>query len=228
MKRYAFFVIFALVACTSGSKTVSLPNIFGLDELDVTLKCTSPCSNLNEITFAGSFTGLPLNDLDPNSSKIPEIYQNIAPLKVLESLGFETVMTATSKVGKPNDFPNTFEVKTSKLELSIVNGSGSPSLNKNFTSSGTLTTVYTRRPEPCQETLEKTTCTYETDVSEPLLNLELSGADIATFYNKILTDGASPNPVSGSFNITFAGDKFPPSDTEVSYTLESSRGQLEF
>jgi hypothetical protein len=227
MKRLAFLIIFALVACTSGNNTVTLSNIFGLNGQIVTLGCTSPCTNLNEITFAGSFTDLPLNDLD-TKTKIPEFYQGILPLKILEHLGFETVMTATSKVGKPNDFPNTFTVKTSKLELSIVDGSGSPSLSKDFTSAGTLTTVYTRRPEPCDETPEKTTCTYSTDFSEPLLNLELKGTDILTFYNDIWTDGESPNPVSGKFSITFAGDKFPPSDTEVSYTLKSSDGQLEF
>ncbi len=225
MKRLVLFTVLALTACATGNNKVTLKNIFQLDRLDITLGCDSPCSNLNEIGFSGSFTDLPLNDLPENSPDIPEFYWGIPPLRVLETLGFETIMTATSETGKTNDFPTRFEVLTSKLELTITDGSGSPTLSKSFTSAGDLNIVYTR--QNCIEETNLTTCTYTTDFSDPLLNLELNGGEVTAFYN-IWSKPESPNPVSGSFDITFKGDKFPPSDTQVSYTLVSKDGRLEF
>lgn len=226
MKRW-ILLVFALAACTNtGNNTVNFPNIFGLDGLDITLGCASPCTDLNLIRFSGNFTDLPLNDLPENSPKIPEFYWGIPPLKVLESLGFETIMTATSETGTQAKMPTHFEVVTSQLELKITDGSGNPSLSKTFTSAGDLVIVYTL--DECSTELSPITCTYTTDFSDPLLNLEIKGTETTIFYNQIWTDGESPNPVSGSFDITFKGDKFPPSDTEVSYTLVSSNGKLEF
>lgn len=135
-------------------------------------------------------------------------------------------MTATSETGKTDNFPNQFEVITSEFNLTVTDGSGSPSLSKNFTSNGDLVIVYNR--QSCIEENNKTTCTYTTNFSEPLLNLELDGTTLRTFYNQIWTSGESPNPVTGNFSIIFRGDKFPPSDTEVTYTLVSSGGTLEF
>ena len=203
-----------------------MKNIFQLDGLDITLGCDSPCSNLNEIGFSGSFTDLPLNDLPENSPNIPEFYWGIPPLRVLETLGFETIMTATSETGIKPRFPNPFEVVTSKLELTITDGSGNPTLSKIFTSAGDLNNCLYSKRIVAQKPIPLT-CTYNTDFSDPLLNLELNGGEVTTFYN-IWSKPESPNPVSGSFDITFKGDKFPPSDTEVNYTLISKDGRLEF
>lgn len=226
MKRLIFFAVFILTACTTGNNKVTLENIFQLNGLVITLGCDSPCTNLNEIGFSGSFQDLPLNDLPENSTKIPEFYWGFPPSRVLETLGFKTIMTATSKTGKTNSFPTRFEVITSKLELTITDGSGSPSLSKSYTSAGDLNIVYNR--QNCIESEAETTCTYSTDFSDPLLNLEINGTEVTAFYNQIWVGGTSPNPVSGNFDITFKGDKFPPSDTEVSYELISSNGRLEY
>jgi hypothetical protein len=223
MKRTVFLLMFALTACISGSNKVELENIFGLDGYKLTLGCNSPCTDPTEIGFAAPFA-FPLNDLD-TETEIPEFYRRFAPLRILESLGLEPIMTATSETGEPEDFPQEFEVITSKFDVTITDGSGTPSISNSFTSAGDLQIIYNRLS--C-ETEPITTCTYTTNYSEPLLNLEVNGEDVSTFYNDIWTGGESPNPVTGSFSITFRGDKFPPSDVQVSYTLVSSKGRLEF
>lgn len=224
--KYLMLLLLPLGACTSGSNKVLLPNIFGLNGLSIQLSCDAPCNTLNEIRFSGGFKDLPLNDLD-SKSKIPEFYQSVLPLRILESLGFETVMIATSKAGKTDDFPIQFEVKASQLEITITDGSGSPTLSKIFSAAGDLSMIYTRQGN-CQEEVGLTTCTYNTTASEPLLNLEIKGSDLSTFYNQIWTNNHSPNPLSAKFDITFKGDRFPPSDTEITYTLVSKDGKLEF
>ena len=186
MKRLIFFTVLALIAlvltaCTTGSNKVTLKNIFQLDGLDITLGCDSPCTNLNEIGFSGSFTDLPLNDLPEDSPEIPEFYWGIPPLRVLETLGFETIMTATSETGTKDKFPIHFEVVTSKLELTITDGSGSPTLSKSFTSAGDLNHCLHSAKLHGRDQID--TCTYTTDFSDPLLNLELNGGEVTTFYN---------------------------------------------
>jgi hypothetical protein len=223
MKRLVLLLFIASTACTTGSNTVELNNIFGLDGYELKLGCNSPCTDPTEIGFSAPFK-FPFNDLD-TEAKIPDFYRGLAPLRILENLGLKTTMTATSETGDPSDFPKRFEVDTSKFSLTIVDGSGSPTVSQSFTSDGNLIIVY--KLQNCV-TDPITTCTYTTDYSDPLLNLQIDGQTLRTFYNQIWTSGESPNDVIGNFSITFKGDKFPPSDTQVTYTLESSDGQLVF
>ncbi len=219
-----------LVSCnlTGASSEVAFTNPFGLDKQLLRL---SRSGEETSVTWQGSFKELPIVDETSVTLKIPDLYKGLTPGRLLERLGFETEMIATSKAGKPEDFPETFTFSAPQLELKIVDGDGVTSVTSNLTSKGTLEVVYSNKD--CSEsTVTETSCTYKTTSSDAVLGLEYGGADFKKFFNDILTAGQSPNLLSATFTMTVKGTGgllgFPPSDTEARLVLKSSDGKLVF
>jgi hypothetical protein len=219
-----------LTACnlTGASTEVSFPNPFGLNQQSLALKRSGDTTS---VTWTGGFTGLPIVDETGTTTKIPEFYSGLTPGRLLERLGFEVEMVATSKTGKAADFPDEFTVSAPKLLVEIVDGDGVTSVRSNLTSKGTLEVTY--KDKKCTETATETTCIYKTTQSDAVLDLEYGGADFRKFFNEILTAGESPNLLSASFSVTLTGTGgrllgFPPSDTEARLVLKSSDGKLVF
>jgi hypothetical protein len=220
-----------LVACnlTGASTEVSFPNPFGLDAQSLKLTRSGETSS---VTWTGGFTGLPIVDETGTTTKIPEFYQGITPGRLLERLGFEVEMIATSKAGKPEDFPDTFTFSAPKLLLTIVDGDGVTTVTSDLTSKGTLEVTYSNKD--CSKSTDiETICTYKTTQSDAVLDLEYGGEDFRKFFNEILTAGQSPNLLSATFSLTVTGTGgrllgFPPSDTEARLILKSSDGKLVF
>jgi hypothetical protein len=140
-------------------------------------------------------------------------------------------MEATSEAGQPEDFPDTFTFSAPQLQVTIVDGSGAPSVTSDLTSKGTLSVTFSNKQ--CERLTTETFCTYRTTSSDAALDLEYGGSDFRTFYNTILTTGESPNLLSSTFTITVTGTGgrllgFPPSDTEATLRLRSLDGKLVF
>jgi hypothetical protein len=228
------FFIFALlltplVACASvGDTDVEITNLFSLDGQTLQSIKFSQADGTTAATFTGTFAGLPLREFDTEAT-LPDLYQGLTPLRLAEKLGLETVMEARSQAGSLEQFPNTFIFSAAQLVLTFTDADGDPSLTKNFTSSGDLTLTFTK--ESCRtETDNSIFCTYTTDYSEALLDLEFFGTDGRTIFNDIMTGGSKDedNLMSGSFSLTFAGDSFPPSDTEAVLKMRTSDGRIFF
>jgi hypothetical protein len=229
-KRFFIFTLLLvlLIACSQTSNEVDLDNPFGLNGQSLTLSRVGETSSL---TWQGGFTALPLvNDID-TETKIPEFYRGFTPGRLLERLGFETIMEATSQAGQPEDFPDTFTFSAPELLVTITDGSGAPSVTSDLTSKGTLSVTF--RNKQCERRVTETFCTYNTTFSEAVLDLEYGGNDFRTFYNQILTAGSSPNLLSATFTMTVTGTGgrllgFPPSDTRATLKLKSLDGKLIF
>jgi hypothetical protein len=218
MKRLPFLLITLLIACTPlGDTDVEITNLFSLDNLELRSIRFSQSNGTSSATFTGSF------------SDLPELYQGLSPLRLAEKLGLQTIMEARSQAGRPEQFPDTFIFSAAQLSTTFRDADNDPTLTKNFTSTGSLDMVFTK--ERCEIQNDNSTfCTYKTDYSEALLDLEFFGPDAAQLFNNILTGGAKneDNFVSGTFSLTFAGDTFPPSDTEAVLNMRSSDGKIFF
>jgi hypothetical protein len=229
MKRFPFLFVTLLIACTPlGDTDVEITNLFSLDNLELRSIKFSQANGLAAATFTGSFTNLPVREID-TKTKLPNIYQGLPPLRLAEKLGLQTIMEARSKAGRPEQFPDTFIFSAAQLSTTFRDADNDPVLTKNFTSKGDLTMTFKR--ESCKlEPDNSTFCTYTTDYSAALLDLEFLGPDAVQLFNDILTGGAKDedNFVSGTFSLTFAGDKFPPSDTEAVLKMRSSDGKIFF
>jgi hypothetical protein len=220
----------SLVACNVSGTTsnqVDLDNPFGLKGQAIKL---SRVGETTSVTWQGGFTDLPiLDDLD-TKTKIPELYRGFTPGRLLERLGFETIMEATSKAGQPQDFPDTFTFSAPKLQLTIKDGSGAPSVSPTLTSKGDLTVTFSNKT--CERRAVDTFCTYSTTFSDAFLDFEYGGPDFTKFYNDIWTAGSSPNTLSATFTLNVTGTGgllgFPPSDTEATLKLRSLDGKLVF
>jgi hypothetical protein len=221
--------LFLLAACTPlGNTDVEITNLFSLDGQRIQSIKFSQANGTTAATFTGTFASLPLREFDTDA-KLPDLYQGLTPLRLVEKLGLQTIMEARSKAGKLEQFPDTFTFSTAKLVLTFTDADNDPTLTKDFTSKGDLTLTFKR--EKCEVQNDNSVfCTYTTDYSEALLDLEFLGADARKLFNEILTGGAKDedNPISGSFSLTFAGDKFPPSDTEAVLKMRSSSGKILF
>jgi hypothetical protein len=223
-------ILLFLTSCnlTGASTEVKFPNPFGLNAQSLTLKRSGATTS---VTWTGGFTGLPIVDETSTTTKIPEFYKGLTPLRLLERLGFEVEMIATSKAGKPADFPDTFTFSAPKLQLMVVDGDGVTSVTSDLTSKGTLEVTYSNK-DCSKSTATETVCSYKTTPSAAVLDLEYGGADFRKFYNDILTAGQSPNLLSATFTLTVTGTGgllgFPPSDTEARLVLKSSDGKLVF
>jgi hypothetical protein len=215
-----------LVACTPlGDTDVEIPNLFGLNNLGVTLSRTS---GTTAATFTGTFADLPIREFD-TEAKLPDLYQGLTPLRLTEKLGLQTIMEARSKAGSLEQFPDTFIFSAAKLVLTFRDADGDPTLKKDVTSQGDLTLTFTK--EKCEVQDDNSIfCTYKTDYSQAFLDLEFLGADTVQLFNNILTGGSKDedNFVNGTFSLTFAGDKFPPSDTEAVLKMRTSDGKILF
>jgi hypothetical protein len=218
-----------LVACSSLSDTdVEITNLFSLDGQKLqSVKFTSG-NGTSAATFTGTFADLPLGEFD-TEVKLPELYQGIPPLRLAEKFGLQTVMEARSKAGRLEQFPETFIFSAARLVLTFRDADEDPVLTKDFTSQGDLTMTFTK--EKC-EVLNGNSifCTYKTAYSEALLDLEFLSTDTRKIFNEIMTGGSKDetNFVSGNFSLTFAGDSFPPSDTEAVLTMQTSDGKIFF
>jgi hypothetical protein len=221
------FVLF-LVSCGASSNQVDFDNPFGLSGQSLKL---SRVGETSSVTWQGGFKDLPIVDETGTTTKIPEFYRGFTPGRLLEQLGFETIMEATSKAGQPEDFPDTFTFSAPKLKVTIVDGSGAPSVTSDLTSNGTLELTFSSKD--CKRLETETFCTYKTTASDAVLDLEYGGNDFRKFFNEILTAGASPNLLSAIFTMTVTGTGgrllgFPPSDTEARLVLKSLDGKLVF
>ncbi len=219
-----------LVSCnlTGASSEVAFPNPFGLRGQSLKL---SRVGETSSVTWQGGFKDLPIVDETGTTTKIPEFYRGLTPGRLLERLGFETEMIATSKAGQPEDFPDTFTFSAPKLQVTIVDGSGAPTVTSDLTSKGTLEMTFSNKT--CERLETETRCSYKTTFSDAALDLEYGGSDFRKFYNEILTAGESPNLLSATFTITVTGTGgrllgFPPSDTEARLVLKSADGKLVF
>lgn len=229
MKQLSIVFVLILASCTTSSTEVSFPNPFGLSGQSLRLSRVS--SDTSSVTWQGGFKDLPIVDEAGTTTKIPEFYRGFTPLRLLERLGFETEMIAVSKAGQPEDFPDTFTFSAPQLKVTIVDGSGAPSVTSDLSSKGTLELTFSNKK--CTRDTTETLCTYKTTVSDAVLDFEYAGADFRTFFNNILTDGASPNLLSATFTMTLRGTGgslfgFPPSDTEARLVLKSRDGKLVF
>ena len=227
MRYFLIVLLMFLAACTKPSNEVAFDNPFGLNGQALKL---SRVGETTSVTWQGGFTDLPINDLD-TTTKIPEFYRGFTPGRLLERLGFETIMEATSEAVQPEDFPDTFTFSAPQLQVTIVDGSGAPSVTSDLTSKGTLSVTFSNKQ--CERRTTETFCTYRTTSSEAALDLEYGGSDFRTFYNTILTTGESPNVLSSTFTMTVTGTGgrllgFPPSDTEATLKLRSLDGKLVF
>jgi hypothetical protein len=229
IKRFSFLFLTLLMACTPlGDTDVEISNLFSLDNLELRSIKFSQANNLAAATFTGSFTNLPVREFD-TETKLPEFYQGIPPLRLAENLGLQTIMEARSQAGRPEQFPDTFIFSAAQLSTTFRDADNDPTLTKNFTSQGDLTMTF--KKESCKlEPDNSTFCTYTTDYSKALLNLEFFGPDAVRLFNQILTGGSKDedNLVSGTFSLTFAADKFPPSDTEAVLKLRTFDGKIFF
>jgi hypothetical protein len=221
------FLLVSLVACTPLGST-DIPFTFSLDGKSVQSVKFSQANGATAATFTGSFANLPIQEFD-TQAKLPELYQGIPPLRIAEKLKLETIMEVRSKAGKLEQFPGTFVFSAAKLVLTFTDADKDPTLTKDFTSKGALTMTF--KKESCKvETDNSIFCTYKTDYSEALVDLEFFGTDARNLFNNILTGGAKDenNLVSGIFSLTFSGDSFPPSDTEAVLKMRTSEGKLFF
>lgn len=228
-KRFPLLFIVLLMACTSlGSTDVEITNLFSLDGQSIqSVKFTS-ANGTAAATFTGTFADLPIREFD-TKAKLPNLYQGIPPLRLAEKLGLQTIMEARSKAGRLEQFPETFIFSAAKLVLTFTDADKAPTFTKDFTSQGDLTLTFTK--EKCEVLNDNSIfCTYKTDYSQALLNLEFLGTDARKIFNEIMTGGIKEesNLVGGSFSLTFAGDSFPPSDTEAVLKMRSSDGKIFF
>jgi hypothetical protein len=223
------FLLLLLIACTPlGDTDVEITNLFSLDGQSIQSIKFSQANGTTAATFAGTFANLPIREFD-TKAKLPDLYQGLTPLKLAEKLGLQTIMEARSKAGRLEQFPDTFVFSAAKLVLTFTDADKDPTLTKDFTSKGDLTMTF--KKEKCEVQQDNSIfCTYTTDYSEALLDLEFLGADARKLFNEILTGGAKDedNPIRGSFSLTFAGDSFPPSDTEAVLKMRSSDGKILF
>ncbi|MGL4611088.1 MAG: hypothetical protein ACRCYY_15660 [Trueperaceae bacterium] len=222
------WLLVLLNACTPlGETTIEIKNIFGLDEKDLTIKFSRE-NDTTAATFSGSFTDLPFRELQTDVD-IPEFYEGFTPLKLTENLGLQTIMEARSKAGSLEQFPETFVFSAAKLNLTFVDADETPTLTKDYTREGDLTMTFTKDECNVQDD-NSIFCEYSTNYSEALINIEVFDADARVLFNDILTGGSNDesNLVSGEFSLTFAGDSFPPSDTEAVLKMRSSDGEILF
>lgn len=228
-KRFPLLLILLLIACTPlGDTDVEITNLFSLDGQSVQSIKFSQANGTTAATFTGTFADLPIREFD-TEAKLPDLYQGLTPLRLVEKLRLETIMEARSKAGRLEQFPDTFIFSAAKLALTFRDADEDPVLTKDFTSQGDLTLTFTK--EKCEVLSDNSIfCTYTTDYSEALLDLEFFGTDVRTLFNEILTGGSKDesNFMSGTFSLTFAGDKFPPSDTEAVLKMRSSSGKILF
>lgn len=233
MRYGSVLLLIFLVSCnlTGASSEVAFFNPFGLDKQSLELT-RSDSTNTTSVTWTGGFKELPIGDETSTTLKIPELYQGIAPARLLERLGFGLEVVATSKAGTPNDFPDEFTFSAPKLLVTIVDGDGVTKVTSDLTSKGTLEITY--KDKDCsRSTPTETVCVYKTTQSDAALDLEYGGAGFRKFFNEILTAGQSPNLLSATFTLTVKGTGgnlagFPPSDTEATLVLKSSDGKLVF
>lgn len=228
-KRLPFLFILLLIACTPlGDTNVEITNLFSLDGKNIqSVKFTS-ANGTTAATFTGTFANLPIREFD-TTVRLPQLYRGIPPLRLAEKFGLETIMEARSKAGRLEQFPEKFIFSAAKLVLTFADADNDPIFTKDFTSKGDLTMTFIK--EKCEVLNDNSVfCTYKTDYSQALLDLEFLGTDARKIFNDIMTGGSKDedNFVSGSFSLTFAGDSFPPSDTEAVLRMRTSDGKLFF
>ena len=223
MKRFGKWVGLCLLAgllgaCNSFIPDQSIANAYGLDGQEVTLTqsinslTTQQFVSFYEGSFSASFT-------DFDASDVPGF---VNPNTLRELLGIEPSFSVSS-TSAAGAFPAEVTVTASKLDLSLSDASG-PIISKAFGSDDGLSITFTK--DACEAGVLMT-CTYTTDlVSVVLLTLMLGGQDLDDFYERILTDGDSPNSVSGTFGLTLSTGL--PADSSITVILATEEGTLTF
>lgn len=213
-------VLFALVVLLSACGALNsfvpdqeVDNALGLDAQVVTL---SKADAQLQVQATESFTGSVSTEIsDIDTSEIPDW---VSPSALEEVLGMEPRLSVSSL--DAGSLPDTLELSAASLSITVSDGQAS--LSADFASDG-LDTEFTL--EGCGVGA----CSYTVNLGfVTLMQIVLTGQDLATLYDDILTNGDSPNQVEASFGLSLTSVNGLPADAEVTLTLRTDEGVLKF
>lgn len=213
-------VLFALVVLLSACGALNsfvpdqeVDNAFGLDGQVVTL---SKADAQLQVQATESFTGSVSTEIsDIDTSEIPDW---VSPSALEEVLGMEPRLSVSSL--DAGSLPDTIELSAASLSITVSDGEAS--LSADFASDG-LDTEFTLEDCGVGE------CSYTVNLGfVTLMQIVLTGQELATLYDDILTNGDSPNQVEASFSLSLTSANGLPADAEVSLTLQTDEGVLKF
>lgn len=230
MKKHLFMMaasllIVALTACGVVNSLIpdqAIENPFGIDGQELILSHESSggvsaqqvidtYSGPFDVSFADQDVDLP-NGIGPNGLK--------------ETIGFGSTITVTSATAADADFPATATVTASSMSIEITDGSGDPSVSKTFDANSSISVSLTKGT--CSAVVLGTACDYTLSGDHAgVIKASMTGSDFDTLFD-ILTEGGSPNDLSGTLSLSFQGDKAFPTDSAATVVIETTGGTLTF
>jgi hypothetical protein len=234
---FAAFLI--LTACSSvvgailGEREVT--NLFGLNDREIIFSLPggsgvrqgagelSPTQTISvpvSVPFQETF-----NDLGDINLPLGAV-----PRSASEELGISPVAEVSS-TSPAEAFPQQLGFSEASLELTLLDGSGSPSVSQQLPA--TPGQAFTFNKATCAVVEARTMCQYQATVPEIFLfTLEFEGETFDTLYNDILQSGSPTNQANGTvrLNVSTSLENFPPIPLDSTFTLvlKTRNGRIRF
>lgn len=243
----SFILLALLTACSSiigaiiGERPVE--NLFGLDGREIVfrlpqsslVKQSSRDFSLEETLSPMQDISIPINvDLDPipfNDLGELNFPLGAVPRAASEELGINGTVEVTS-ASLEAAFPQRLGLANPELDLTLADGSGTPSVRQQLQSPDVSVTF---NKASCTANAGVTVCKYQADRPQEELfffTLALEGQDFETVFNDILQAGAKTNNATGVITLVVSTsvENVPPVPLDSSFklTLETRNGKIRF
>ncbi len=123
-----------------------------------------------------------------------------------------------------SDLPSRVTIAGSDLRVSVKDRD-SAVIEKEFATLNDVSVSFSK--QSCTQSAGKSICEYKTTTDTAgLLELSLSGQELADLYDGILTDGTEPNSFTGFYTFAIESDSALPLDAKITITVRMDNATL--
>ncbi len=232
MKKVFLPIVFLLSSCNLIGNIIgerSVENLYGLNNKAVEFALPDDLPSLKPQAFNFSFPiavtfTFPFEDLENLNLPL-----GASPTSISEEIGLSPVIEVRSLESEAL-FPASLGIAGISVDLTLSDGSGSPSVQKNL-DAGDQT--FTFNKDTCTIVEASTLCQYKATVDEIFFfALEFSGQDFQTLFKDILQGGQNSNQGAGEFKSTISiglsGLNPVPIDSTFKLVINTRNGKVSF
>lgn len=232
MKKVFLPIVFLLSSCNLIGNIIgerSVNNLYGLNNKVVEFALPDDLPSLKPQAFNFSFPiavtfTFPFEDVENLNLPL-----GASPTSISEEIGLSPIIEVSS-ASSETLFPASLGIAEVSVDLTLTDGSGSPSVEKNLDATNQ---AFTFNKDTCTITEASTVCQYKATLDEIFFfALEFSGEDFQTLFKDVLQGGQATNQGSGVFGSTvsigLAGLNPIPLDSTFKLVIKTRNGKVSF
>jgi hypothetical protein len=236
--RYVFSLLLVglaafLTGCSSIAGAIigerSVASLFGLDNRVIVFSLSKKASSQlmlgdsSPAQITSAVVNVPLEvTFNDTSLNLP---LGVVPRGASEELGMSPTVEMIS-ISRAVAFPEQLGLTNPELDMTLVDGSGAPSVRQLLTAPGTNVTF---NKATCGSSGIATVCQYQATQSELyFFKLSLEGEAFQTLFKDILQSGAKTNQAQGVITLGVSASGSVPLDSTFKLTLKTRNSKIRF